>query len=80
MTGGQKGIADVALFSGVGVLGSSMFRDFTIVSTAFGADIQELKRCGKAGIIALVGGVTLSYVIGMLLAATGGTDTLRKSL
>ena len=54
LTGGQKGISDLALFSGVGLLGSSMFRDFTIVSTAFGADLKELKRCGKAGVIALI--------------------------
>lgn len=78
ITGGQKGIADLTLFSGVGVLGSSMFRDFTIVSTAFGADLQELKRCGRIGIVALVGGVTLSYVIGMLLAAAWGYKSAQE--
>lgn len=78
LTGGQKGISDLALFSGVGLLGSSMFRDFTIVSTAFGADLKELKRCGKAGVIALIGGVALSYCIGMLLSVVWGYRDARE--
>lgn len=44
MTGGSKGIADVPLFAGMGLVGGAMFRDFAIVSTAFGADLREIKR------------------------------------
>lgn len=72
LTGGEKGISDLALFSGVGILGSSMFRDFAIISTAFGADLQELKRCGKIGVISLVGGVAASYLVGAILAFIWG--------
>lgn len=72
LTGGEKGISDLALFSGVGILGSSMFRDFAIISTAFGADLQELKRCGKIGVISLVGGVAASYLVGAILAVIWG--------
>ena len=34
---GDKGVADIAILSGVGVLGGSMLRDFAIVATAYGA-------------------------------------------
>lgn len=51
ISGGSKGIADVPLFAGMGLVGGAMFRDFAIVSTAFGADLREIKknrleRCG----------------------------------
>lgn len=70
--GGSKGIADLAVFSGVGVLGGSMFRDFTIISTSFGADLNEFKKCGKAGVIALLSGVTLFFAIGVAVALAFG--------
>lgn len=35
VTGGQKGLADMALFSGIGLMGRAMLRDFAIVATAF---------------------------------------------
>ena len=40
-TGGNKGIADIPLFAGMGLVGGAMFRDFAIVSTAFGADLRD---------------------------------------
>lgn len=70
--GGSKGVSDAAIFSGVGLLGSSMFRDFTIISTSFGADLNEFKKCGRAGILALFSGVTLFYVIGVAVALAFG--------
>lgn len=45
-TGGSKGLADFSLLAGVGVMGGAMFRDFAIVATAFGADLEELKKAG----------------------------------
>ena len=36
MTGGNQGIADLSLLTGVGIMGGAMFRDFAIVATAFG--------------------------------------------
>ncbi len=70
-----KGLADVAMFTGVGFLGSSMFRDFTIVSTAFGAKISEIKKCGVVAIAALFLGIVSSFVVGGIVAyAFGYTD------
>jgi len=71
-TGGEKGIADIKIFSGFGVLGGSMFRDFAIVSTAMGASFIVMKRTGWAGIISLFLGITLSFIGGVLIALLWG--------
>ncbi len=74
-TGGTKGVADIAMFTGVGVMGGSMMRDFAIVSTAFGADLKEIAKCGIAGVKALFMGVIISFVCGAVIAlAFGYTD------
>lgn len=73
----KKGLADIGMFTGVGFLGSSMFRDFTIVSTAFGAKLSEIKKCGVVAIIALFLGIVSSYVVGGIVAlAFGYTDAV----
>ena len=51
VTGGSKGIADIPLFAGMGLVGGAMFRDFAIVSTAFGADLREIKKIGLRGVM-----------------------------
>jgi malonate transporter MadM subunit len=33
-TGGSKGISDIEIFTGVGIMGGAMLRDFAIVATA----------------------------------------------
>ena len=76
VTGGAKGIADIPLFSGIGFLGGAMMRDFTIVATAFGADLRELKKCGMLGIFSLLLGISLSFLIGVLFALWGGFRSL----
>ena len=43
-TGGKKGVADINVLSGFSILGGAMFRDFAIVSTAFGANFTEIKK------------------------------------
>lgn len=71
-TGGSKGIADVPLFAGMGLVGGAMFRDFAIVSTAFGADLHEIKKIGWRGVaslfigefICLVAGIAVAYPLG----------------
>ena len=68
MTGGSKGIADVPLFAGMGLVGGAMFRDFAIVSTAFGADLREIKKCGVVGVVSLLMGVLSSFVVGAVMA------------
>ena len=74
-TGGSQGLADIGLFAGVGILGGAMFRDFAIVATAFGADLQELKRAGAVGAASVIIGVVLSFFVGAIIAiAFGYTD------
>lgn len=80
ITGGSKGLADFSLLAGVGVLGGAMFRDFAIVATAFGADLEELKKAGAVGAASIVIGVVLSFVVGALVAlAFGYTDPVSVS-
>ena len=49
MSGGSKGLADLALFSGIGLMGGNMLRDFAIVATAFEVHPEEAKRAGWIG-------------------------------
>ena len=44
ISGGTKGLADIALFSGVGLMGGNMLRDFAIVATAFEVHPEEVRR------------------------------------
>jgi malonate transporter MadM subunit len=74
-SGGQKGLADVSLFTGIGLLGGAMFRDFAIVATAYGANLKELKSTGWVGVLSILIGVVVSFVMGALVAiAFGYTD------
>lgn len=72
MTGGSKGLSDVTLFTGIGILGSSTLRDFTIVATAYGAKFSEIKKCGFVGVASLLTGVILTFIIGALIAYAFG--------
>ncbi|MFB4368832.1 MULTISPECIES: malonate transporter subunit MadM [unclassified Pseudomonas] len=71
-TGGQKGLVDIPLFAGLGLLGGAMLRDFAIVATAFGVSVDELKRAGFAGVLALFVGVGSSFVAGVAVAMAFG--------
>ena len=71
-TGGTKGIADIPIFAGVGLLGGSMLRDYTIISTAFGVKIENLKKAGLPGIMSLFVGVFFSFIVGALIAILFG--------
>lgn len=71
-TGGEKGIADIELFAGLGTLGGSMFRDLTIVSTACGADLKEIIKSGKVGIVSLILGIVVTFFIGAGVAYAFG--------
>ncbi|WP_028294965.1 malonate transporter subunit MadM [Oceanobacter kriegii] len=76
-SGGQKGVVDLPLLSGIGILGGTMLRDFAIVATGFGVNIEELKRAGSAGVMALVMGIVTSFVAGVgIAAAFGYTDAV----
>ena len=79
-TGGSKGLADIAIFSGVGIMGGAMFRDFAIVATAFGVKTDELKKAGWIGAASVIIGVALSFFIGVLIAVSFGyTDPVAIS-
>jgi malonate transporter MadM subunit len=68
MTGGSKGLADLALFSGVGLMGGSMLRDFAIVATAFEVHAEEARKAGWIGAIALLLGTVLPFIVGVAVA------------
>jgi len=75
--GNKKGIADISLFGGMALLGGSMLRDFSVVSTAMGADFDKIKQAGLAGTISLFVGVFFSFFLGVVLAvALGYTDAV----
>jgi len=70
--GEKKGLADIPLFSGLAILGGSMFRDFSVVATAMGADLNKIKQAGLAGVISLFVGVTISFIVGVIIALNMG--------
>ncbi|MES2797863.1 MAG: malonate transporter subunit MadM [Bacteroidota bacterium] len=77
ITGGQKGIADVKLFAGIGQMGGSMFRDFAIVSTALGASLYVIMRAGWPAILSLFIGISFSFFFGVIIARLYGyTDAI----
>jgi len=69
---GSGGLSNIPLFSGIGIMGGSMLRDYCIISTAFGARISEIKKAGVAGTISLFVGVIVSYVVGVVIAIMFG--------
>lgn len=71
-TGGSRGVADVTVLAGIGIMGGGMMRDFGIVSTAFGVHLSELKRAGLVGIISIFAGVTVSFIVGAVVAVLFG--------
>lgn len=76
-TGSEKGIADHPLFAGMAVLGGSMFRDFSVVATAMGANLETIRKTGRAGFLSLLIGVCISFIVGVLVAwALGYTDAV----
>jgi len=77
MTGGKNGIADITLFSGIGLMGGSMLRDYAIVSTAWGARLNEMKKSGIAGALSLFIGIFSAYIVGVAMAwAFGYRDSV----
>jgi malonate transporter MadM subunit len=72
VTGGEKGLADIPVFSGLSLLGGSMFRDFAIVATATGATLYLVKRAGLLGLISLLCGLILFFSMGAILAYLWG--------
>jgi len=75
ITGKAKGLADIAQFSGLALMGGAMMRDFTIVATASEVHVDEAKKAGWLGVLALLLGTLLPFIVGVLVArAFGYTD------
>jgi malonate transporter MadM subunit len=64
VTGGQKGLADIPVFAGIGLMGGAMLRDFAIVATAFEVDVIEARRAGLLGVVSLGLGTILPFLVG----------------
>lgn len=76
-TGGSTGVADIPVLAGIGLMGGGMMRDFAIVATAFGVHLDELKKAGLAGVISILAGVFVSFLVGAIVAfAFGYTDPI----
>lgn len=79
-SGGNAGLADIAIFAGIGVMGGNMFRDFAIIATAYGASLDDLKSAGFIGAISILIGVVVSFVLGAIVAVVFGyTDPVTIS-
>ncbi len=72
VTGGQKGLADVSLFAGIGLMGGAMMRDFAIVATAFEVQPHEARKAGLIGVVALLLGTVVPFIIGASIAYSLG--------
>ena len=72
MTGGKKGLADIELFAGMGIMGGAMLRDFAIVSTAYGVDLGLIRKAGVTGVVSLVLGIVISFIVGGVIALMFG--------
>lgn len=73
--GGKKGLADFPVMAGLSLLGGAMLRDFSIVSTAMGASLSEIRKSGPAGIASLFLGIVTAFCIGSAVAfGMGYTD------
>jgi malonate transporter MadM subunit len=72
VTGGDRGLADIPVLAGVGIMGGAMLRDFAIVATAFGVRFDEIRRAGLGAGLSLIVGVLGSFVVGGLVAYAFG--------
>lgn len=77
ITKGNKGIADILIFAGMGELGSSMLVDFTIVSTAYGITTSEIKGCSLVGAFSLLAGIVTAFFIGLITAILFGYSDVK---
>ncbi len=71
-TGSHKGLADISLFSGIGLMGGAMLRDFANVATAFEVQATEARKAGWVGAIALLLGTVLPFIVGSSVAWSMG--------
>ena len=75
VTGGQKGLADLPLFTGIGLMGGAMLRDFAIVATAFEVQATEARKAGMIGVLSLLLGTVLPFIVGAGIAMRSATPS-----
>ncbi len=71
-TNGTKGVADIPVLAGVGLMGGAMLRDLAIVATAMGVRMDVLRKTGLCGVVSLLAGVFISFAIGAVVAYAFG--------
>lgn len=75
VTGKGKGLADITMFGGMALMGGAMMRDFCIVATANEVHVDEAKKAGWLGVLALFLGTIIPFIFGVCVArAFGYTD------
>ena len=67
-TGGDRGLADIEVLAGVGLLGGAMIRDLAIIATAFGVHLSEIRKAGAGAVVGLFTGVLGSFGVGATVA------------
>ena len=72
ITGGHKGLADLSLLGGIGLMGGAMLRDFAIVATAFEVQVDEARKAGLIGAVSLLLGTLLPFIVGASIAHAMG--------
>ena len=72
ITGKAKGLGDIAEFGGLALMGGAMMRDFTIVATASEVHVDEAKKAGWLGVLALVLGTVVPFIVGVGVAYAYG--------
>lgn len=77
-TGGTHGLADLPLFSGLGMMGGAMLRDLAIVATAFGVRLEEFRNSGVIGTVSLGIGLLASFAVGSATAYAAGYRDARS--
>jgi malonate transporter MadM subunit len=68
VSGKAKGLADIAPFAGLALMGGAMMRDFTIVATASEVRVDQAKKAGWLGVTALFLGTILPFIAGVCVA------------
>lgn len=72
ITGKSRGLADIAEFGGLALMGGAKMRDFTIVATASEVHVDEAKKAGWLGFLALILGTIAPFVVGVSVAFAFG--------
>ena len=78
VTNGNKGIADIKIFSGFELFGGNMFRDFAIVSSSIGASFVIIKKTGLVGAFSVFIGVLIPFFSGSAIAIALGYNDAKS--